>query len=79
MQSMKNDFSSSQRGPKKAAGRSRKKGSPVTEERAKAQRAKLDAQAEARSEQEEQETSESRIDSSPRGDTPSFSPDSALF
>ena len=44
MQSMKNDFSSNQGGAKKAAGRSRKKGSPVTEERAKAQRAKLDAQ-----------------------------------
>lgn len=40
----------------KAAGRrTQKKGSRVTEERAKAQRAKLDKQAEARPEQEEQE------------------------
>src|SRR5689334_8341265 len=54
MQSM-NDFSSNQRGPKKAGGRSRKKGSPVTEERAKAQRAKLDAQAEVRQVEEEKE------------------------
>ena len=55
MQSMNNDFLSNQRGPKKTAGRSKKKGSPVTEGRAKAQRAKLDAQAEACHVQEEQE------------------------
>jgi hypothetical protein len=48
MQTMKNDFSSNQGGAKKAGGRGRQKGSPVTEERAKAQRAKLDTQAEAR-------------------------------
>jgi len=55
MPSLKKDVSSNQRGPKQAGGRSRKKGSPVTEERAKAQRAKLDAQAEARQKEEEQE------------------------
>jgi hypothetical protein len=55
MPSMKNDVSSNQRGPKRAGGRSSKKGSPVTEERAKAQRAKLDAQAETRQREEEQE------------------------
>jgi hypothetical protein len=36
-----------------------KKGSPVTEERAKAQRAKLNAQAEARQREEEQEAAAS--------------------
>jgi integrase/recombinase XerD len=56
MQTMKNDFSSNQGGAKKTGGRGRHKGSPVTEERAKAQRAKLDTQAEARQIQEEQET-----------------------
>ena len=55
MQTMKNDFSSNQSGAKKTGGRGRQKGSPVTEERAKAQRAKLDTQAEARQVQEEQE------------------------
>jgi hypothetical protein len=40
---------------KAASRRTQKKGSRVTEERAKAQRAKLDAQAEARPGQEEQE------------------------
>ncbi len=55
MQSTKNDFLSNQNGPKKAAGRSRRKGSPVTEERAKAQRAKLDTQAKMRQREEEKE------------------------
>jgi site-specific recombinase XerD len=41
--------------PKGSGGRGRKKGSPVTEARAKAQRAKLDAQAELRHVQQEQE------------------------
>jgi site-specific recombinase XerD len=54
MQSVKQDFSSKQRGPKQAGGRSRKNGSPVTEARAKAQRAKLDVQAEVRQEEEKQ-------------------------
>jgi integrase/recombinase XerD len=48
MQSMMQDFSFHPKGPKKTAGRSRKKGSPVTEQRAKAQRAKLDAMAKTR-------------------------------
>ena len=49
MQSMKQNFSSpSERGPKKFGANAKRKGSRVTEERAKAQRAKLDAQAEVR-------------------------------
>ena len=56
MPSMKHNPSSNQRGSKKAGGRGNKKGSPVTEERAKAQRAKLDAQAETRQVKVEQET-----------------------
>ncbi len=56
MQSMKNDFSSSnERGPKRPGGYTKKGGSHVTEERAKAQRAKLDAQTEVRQLEEEKE------------------------
>src|SRR5436190_23082978 len=57
MPSMKNTSSSfGQRGQKKPAGSTNKSSSRVTEERAKAQRAKLDAQNEDRQAEEEWET-----------------------
>ncbi len=55
MQSMKNTFSSSPGKPKKAGERIKMKGSQVTEERAKAQRAKLDTQAKAHQRGEKKE------------------------
>jgi integrase/recombinase XerD len=67
MQSMTNDFSSNQRGAKGAGGRGRKKGSPVTEARAKAQRAKLDAQAQARQAEEEKEVATRKTQSKKAG------------
>jgi integrase/recombinase XerD len=49
-----NGFSFIQTGPKNTGGPRRKKGSPVTEQRARAQRSKLDAQAQERSAKVEQ-------------------------
>jgi len=61
MQSMTENFSFPRKGPKNLARRGRKKGSPVTEQRAKAQRAKLDTMADIRQANAEQEQAENRV------------------
>ncbi len=52
MQAMTNQVSSTSRGAKRPAGRRKQQGSPVTEARAHAQRAKHDAQTEVRQQEE---------------------------
>ncbi len=61
MQSMTENGSFPRKGPKNAARRGRKKGTPVTEQRAKAQRARLDAMAENRQAHAEPEQPQERV------------------